>query len=202
MTVPTLPHLILLFFLGGVFLHFMLAAGRTFYWVDPEKEPGALVGQIAFVFGGVIPIWFLGLYRPIHLVNGVIAAGILVASIALYEWARATIWGRRFGIGWGEHVPEELCTTGPYRFIRHPIYLAYMLAWLAALVALPHWLTATLLAAMIVLFTHAALTDEARIAASPIAAGYAGYRERAGMFWPRFSSMVPGRSTPRGPESS
>jgi len=192
-TVPTLPHLILLFFLGGVFLHFMLAAGRTFYWVDPEKEPGAVIGQVAFVFGGAIPIWFLGLYRPIHLVNGVVAAGILLASIALYEWARAAIWGRRFGIGWGEHVPDAVCEAGPYRFVRHPLYLAYMLASLAALVALPHWLTAALLAAQVALFTHAARTDEAKIDASPIAADYQAYRERAGMFWPRFSPAGPGR---------
>jgi protein-S-isoprenylcysteine O-methyltransferase Ste14 len=196
MKLPSLPHVILLFFLGGAFLHFMLAGGRTFYYVDPEKEPGALAGQVAFVCGGVIPIWLLGLYQPIHQASGIIAACVLAASLALYEWARHTIWRRRFGIGWGEHVPEELCEAGPYRFIRHPIYLAYMLAWLAALVALPHWLTAALLVAMIALFTHAALTDEARIAASPLAAGYAGYRERAGLFWPRFSSAAPGRSTP------
>jgi protein-S-isoprenylcysteine O-methyltransferase Ste14 len=183
-SVPTLPHLVLLFFLGGVFLHFMLAAGRTFFWVDPEKEPGALIGQIAFVFGGVVPVWFRGLYQPIHLFNGVIAACILVASVAIYEWARATIWGRRFGIGWGEHVPDALCDTGPYRYVRHPLYLAYLLASLAAFVALPHWLTAALLVAYIALFTHAAFSDEAQIAQSPLSADYAAYRKRAGMFWP------------------
>jgi protein-S-isoprenylcysteine O-methyltransferase Ste14 len=196
MKVPSLPHLILLFFLGGMFLHFMLAGGRTFYWVDPEKEPGLLVGQCAFMFGGVLPIWLLGLYQPIHRVSGIVSAGILAVSLALYEWARHTIWRRRFGVGWGEHVPEELCESGPYRFVRHPIYLAYLLAWLAALVALPHWLTAALLVAMIALFTHAAFTDEAKIGESPIATGYAEYRRRAGMFWPRFSSAGPDRQTP------
>jgi len=192
-SVPTLPHLVLLFFLGGVFLHFMIAGGRTFYWVDAEKEPGAQVGQIAFVFGGTIPTWFIGLYQPIHLVNGAIAATILVTSIALYEWARATIWGRRFGLGWGEQVPDTLCDAGPYRRIRHPIYLAYMLASLAALVALPHWVTAAAFAAQVALFTHAARSDEARIAQSPMAADYAAYRRRAGMLWPRVSSAAPGR---------
>jgi len=185
MEIPSAAHLVLLFLLGGAFLHFMQAGARTFYFQDAGNEPGALIAQVAFVFGGVVPIWFLGLYRPIHLLNGVFAALILVASIALYEWARAAIWGRRFGLGWGDHVPEALCEEGPYRRIRHPIYLAYMLAFLAALVALPHWLTAALLVANGALFTHAAITDEKKIATSAIAADYASYRDRAGMFWPK-----------------
>ena len=108
-----------------------------------------------------------------------------LTSIALYEWARAAIWGRRFGIAWGDHVPEELCEAGPYRYVRHPLYLSYMLAWLAALVALPHWSTAVLLVVNVVVFTVAARSDEATIGTSPLAAAYAEYRGRAGMFWPR-----------------
>jgi protein-S-isoprenylcysteine O-methyltransferase Ste14 len=187
MRVPSLPHLILLFFLGGVFIHFLYAGGRTFYTEDPEKEPGAGIAPPAFILGGTLPVWLIGVYRPISPPNGVFAACILIASIALYEWARATIWGRRFGIGWGEHVPEELCERGPYRFIRHPIYLSYMLACLACFVALPHWITALLLLANVALFAHAALTDERRIAMSALAVDYADYRRRVGRFWPRFA---------------
>jgi protein-S-isoprenylcysteine O-methyltransferase Ste14 len=71
-----------------------------------------------------------------------------------------------------------------------------MLAFLAAFVALPHWVTLGLLAANIALFTHASLSDEAKIAASALAADYAEYRKRAGRFWPKFSSAAPGISTP------
>src|SRR5690349_22412351 len=144
--VPTLPHLILLFFLGGVFLYFIQAGARTLYSKNFELERGAFIGQFMFLVGGVIPTWFVGLGQPIHRVGGIIAACILVACIALYEWARQTIWGRRFGIGLGDQVPDELCEEGPYRYIRHPLYFSYMLAYVAALVALPHWITATLLA--------------------------------------------------------
>ncbi|HTU66433.1 MAG TPA: methyltransferase [Steroidobacteraceae bacterium] len=184
MKLPSLPHVVLLFFLGGVFLHFVQAGARTFHFKSGDAGPGASIAQGMFLFGGVIPIWFIGLYQPIHLANGTIAAVILVASIALYEWARAAIWGRRFGIALGEHVPEQLCEAGPYRRIRHPIYLAYMLAYLAALVALPHWLLAALLVANVVLFTLAARDDERTITTSALAPDYAAYRQRAGMFWP------------------
>src|SRR5262249_54127776 len=117
--------------------------------------------------------------------NGIVAACLLVASLGLYEWARATIWGRRFGVGWADHVPEELCERGPYRFLRHPIYLSYMIAFAACFAAIPHWSTTLMLVFNVALFTIAARDDEKRIADSPLAASYAGYRKRVGMFFPR-----------------
>lgn len=168
-----------------MFPHFTQAAARTFWSRNLAYERGAGIGGFAFMFFGTIPTWALGLYRPISLANGVVAAIVLVWSIALYEWARHTIWSRRFGVGWGEHVPEEICERGPYRFVRHPIYLAYMLAWAAVAIALPHWLSTLMLIGNVALFTHAALTDEKTIAGSPLATAYAAYRRRAGMFWPK-----------------
>ena len=113
--------------------------------------------------------------------------------MSLYEWARHIVWGRRFGIAWGDRVPGAVCADGPYRWVRHPLYLSYLIAYLAALVALPHWLTATVFLFNCPLFAHAARHDERQIAASALAADYAAYRERTGMFLPRFSRSAPGR---------
>ena len=111
----------------------------------------------------------------------------------MYGWARHTIWGRRFGVAYGEHIPAELCTDGTYRFVRHPIYLSYLLAYLAALLALPHWITAAIFVVYLSLFVHAARHDERQIATSALAADYASYRERTGMFLPRVTRARPGR---------
>ena len=182
---PAVHSPLLLFLLGGVFLHFLLAGARTFYTQNAELEPGAWVAQLLFVFGGTIPLWFLGLRHPIQAVNGVIAALIMATALSLYEWTRHTIRSRRFGLAWGVFVPEAVCDEGPYRYIRHPIYLSYFLAFLAALVAVPHWLTAAMLGLCAVLFTLAAIDDERNLAASALAADYAAYRERTGMFLPK-----------------
>jgi protein-S-isoprenylcysteine O-methyltransferase Ste14 len=187
MKLPSLPHVILLFFLGFVFMHFLLAGARTFYSENMQEEPGAPLAQFSFLASGIVPTWFLGLYQPIHRTNGILAAIVLALAVALYEWARHTIWGRRFGVGWGDHVPAELCERGPYRFVRHPIYLSYMLAFGAVLIALPHWISALMFVLNVTIFTYAAFTDERSLARSAIAADYANYRERAGMFWPHFS---------------
>jgi len=194
LTVPTLPQALFLFLLGGVFLHFLLAGARTFQFEQgSDLEPAALISQITFVFGGTVTTWFLGLRHPIQLLNGIIAGVVLALSVSLYEWSRHTIWGRRFGLAWGVQVPEAVCDSGPYRFIRHPVYLSYLLAFLASLVAIPHWLSASIFVASVALFAHAAIDDERTLADSPLAADYAAYRERTGMFLPRLSRPAPGR---------
>jgi protein-S-isoprenylcysteine O-methyltransferase Ste14 len=43
---------------------------------------------------------------------------------------------------------------------------------------------------------HPIYLRERTLGNSPIATDYDAYRRRAGMFWPRFSSARPGRSTP------
>jgi hypothetical protein len=110
--IPPLPHLILLFFLGGVFLHFLLAGARTFARSGISDERGAGYAQISFVFGGTMATWFLGLYQPIHLANAIIATVVLLASISLYEWSRHTIWLRRFHVGWSGFVWGRIGSCG------------------------------------------------------------------------------------------
>jgi protein-S-isoprenylcysteine O-methyltransferase Ste14 len=191
--VPTIPQAIFLFLLGGVFLHFLMAGGRTFHVVNADLEPAAWISQIMFVFGGTVTAWYLGLHQPLHPVNGVIAALLLALSLALYEWARHTISRRRFGIAGSGHVPEALCDTGPYRFIRHPIYLGYALAYLAMLAAIPHWVTAAIFAAVAALCAYWAIDDERSLLASGLSADYAAYRRRTGMILPKLSRSAPGR---------
>ncbi len=187
MIIPTLSNGILLLLLGGAFIHFMYAGSRTLCFQDAERERAANIAQICFLFSGTMLTWFLGVRMPIAVPNQVASAVVLVSSLSLYEWARHTIWGRRFGLAFGVHVPEALCEDGPYRYIRHPLYLSYGLAFLAELVALPHWATALGFVCNSTLLVWSARNDERVLAGSPLAVDYAAYRQRTGMFIPKFA---------------
>jgi protein-S-isoprenylcysteine O-methyltransferase Ste14 len=176
------PLFLLLVTLG--FTYFMLAGARTFER-DDSDDLGSGLGQFSFLCTGALATWFLGRGVVIHLWNGVGALVLLACALLLYEWARRTIRHRRFHIAWSGDVPDALCEAGPYRHVRHPVYLSYMLAFLAMTIALPMIWTVVILLFNVALFTHAGFSEERAIAESPLAEDYAGYRKRVGMFLPR-----------------
>jgi protein-S-isoprenylcysteine O-methyltransferase Ste14 len=183
--VPSLPQILFLLVLGGCFVHFLLAGARTFA-PSRDDDRGSGWSQFSFILTGTLAIWWLGIHVPIHLHNGIASAALLVGSLALYEWTRHVIWGRRLHLAWSGHIPDSLCEKGPYAYIRHPIYASYVLAFVAALVALPTIAMLLILLFNATLFTHAAFSDERSMANSALASEYAQYRERTGMFFPRF----------------
>jgi protein-S-isoprenylcysteine O-methyltransferase Ste14 len=58
--------------------------------------------------------------------RGAVPIGIQVAAATLMLWARLTFGGRSFHAG-ANPTEGGLVTTGPYRFVRHPIYAAILL---------------------------------------------------------------------------
>ena len=60
----------------------------------------------------------LAVHSPIL---GAIGAAVFVTGIALAIWSRIQL-GRNWGMPMTQKAEPELVTSGPYRFVRHPIY--------------------------------------------------------------------------------
>ncbi|MDE1966938.1 MAG: isoprenylcysteine carboxylmethyltransferase family protein [Patescibacteria group bacterium] len=60
-----------------------------------------------------------------------IGAVLVLSGIALAIWARYHL-GRNWGMPMSEKADAELVTTGPYAYIRHPIYAGIFLAVLGS----------------------------------------------------------------------
>ena len=56
-----------------------------------------------------------------------VGAVVFAAGIALAVWARVHL-GRNWGMPMTEKAEPELVTSGPYRFVRHPIYSGLLVA--------------------------------------------------------------------------
>jgi protein-S-isoprenylcysteine O-methyltransferase Ste14 len=89
----------------------------------------ARVGLVLMVCGAVGLVFTESVFSP---APAVIAAQ--AAAAALMLWARVTFGRRSFHAG-AEPTAGGLVTTGPYRFIRHPIYSAVCLFVLAGVLA-------------------------------------------------------------------
>jgi protein-S-isoprenylcysteine O-methyltransferase Ste14 len=69
-----------------------------------------------------------------------IGLAIFAAGLAIAIWARIYL-GRNWGTPMSRKADPELITTGPYRSVRHPIYLGLILAMVGTAVAVSwYWL--------------------------------------------------------------
>jgi protein-S-isoprenylcysteine O-methyltransferase Ste14 len=67
---------------------------------------------------------------------------VFLAGLALAVWARIYL-GRNWGTPMSQKVDPELVTTGPYRFVRHPIYSGIILGMIGTTMAISlYWLIA------------------------------------------------------------
>jgi protein-S-isoprenylcysteine O-methyltransferase Ste14 len=67
-------------------------------------------------------------------VLGVIGAVVFASGIALAIWARVHL-GSNWGMPMSQKAEPELVTSGPYRFVRHPIYSGLLAAVLGTALA-------------------------------------------------------------------
>jgi protein-S-isoprenylcysteine O-methyltransferase Ste14 len=89
--------------------------------------------------------------------------------------------GRSFGI---LVAVRKVVLRGPYRFIRHPIYLGYFLALLAMLLADPEPIYFVLIPTLYAIMSWRARLEENKLAA--VSPEYRANMTRTGMFLPRF----------------
>jgi protein-S-isoprenylcysteine O-methyltransferase Ste14 len=112
---------------------------------------------------------------------GGIGLAIFVLGLALAVWARIYL-GRNWGMPMSEKVDPELVTTGPYRFIRHPIYSGIILAMVGTTVAVSlYWLIAVILLGAY--FVYSAVMEE-RYMAKLFPDAYPRYKQSTKMLIP------------------
>ena len=93
----------------------------------------------AFLAACVGEVYYL--QRPFVPALGIPMGGLVLLSQALRYWAMHTL-GRRWNVRVIVIPGEHVVSTGPYRYVRHPNYLAVILEGLAIPLVHGAWLTA------------------------------------------------------------
>lgn len=134
-------------------------------------------------FLGQLQVWT----QP-SLVAAFISLGGTVAAIASTALITYTLGSHARPIAlWHQNndAPDEIVTWGAYRFIRHPFYTAFLLAFAAALLAASSFITLGCLVWAAVALTFTAKREERRLLSSRLGEDYGAYQHKTGRFVPR-----------------
>jgi protein-S-isoprenylcysteine O-methyltransferase Ste14 len=123
--------------------------------------------------------------RGSHVGHDLVLAGVglalWVAGLGLAVWARLYI-GRNWGMPMTRRENPDLVTTGPYRFIRHPIYSGIILAFIGT--ALASTLAGLIAVAVLAGFFIFSASREEQFLAQEFPDTYPGYKARTKMLIP------------------
>jgi protein-S-isoprenylcysteine O-methyltransferase Ste14 len=136
--------------------------------------------------------WFLW-----HLTAGVsyawpVTLALFSGALCIFFWAILATRHTPPTLAFDTDQPSFLLHHGPYRFVRHPFYLAYLMFWVGTAAAAQTLLAWAAPVIMTALYFHAATREEQKFATSDLSAAYAAYRSQAGMFLPRPSALLGG----------
>ena len=113
--------------------------------------------------------------------RGAVGLALLGLGLGFAVWARLHI-GRNWGTPMTQKNDPELVTSGPYRFVRHPIYSGILFGGVATAVGLSwHWLAAAALAG--IYFIYSAKVEE-RFLADQFPDAYPAYKRSTKMLVP------------------
>jgi protein-S-isoprenylcysteine O-methyltransferase Ste14 len=93
------------------------------------------------------------------------ALPLLALGYFQYRWV-GTLRSRQGGGGPGISIPpERLVTSGPYRWVRNPMYLGHLVFFAGIALTLQSWIAAAVLAFHVGWFDRRVREDERRLAA-------------------------------------
>ncbi len=173
------------------------------YWLisafhrKTTKKHEGYIQRMGYILIMAVSFWFLfrpetGRYPilgikfiPRGLAWAWMAVGITAAGVALAIWAR---W--HLGTNWSGLVTlkegHELIRTGPYRFIRHPIYTGILIALFGTLVENGEMRSLVALAMVWLSFYIKARREESFLS-QEFGPAFEEHRRHTGMFLPKFS---------------
>lgn len=134
----------------------------------------AMIGTlVAVIRNSDIPAW-----------RFIVAALMALFAAGVFRSALAATRDKSLSLAFSRATPPQVVETGPYAYVRHPLYSAYMIFWIGCALLSGNLFVAVAVAVIVVLYVIAARGEERDIMHTDLAAAYGPYRARTGMLVP------------------
>jgi protein-S-isoprenylcysteine O-methyltransferase Ste14 len=151
---------------------------QTSTWELNFIKYGGLVFTIAHISAAIF--WQLPGLNQVYVGVAFFLLGLIVF------WSAVSVFENPPAVAFAEIIITNLKTTGPYRFVRHPIYTSYILAWLGGSIATNCWWLLISLVCMTFLYNRAAIQEEKQWLSGKDSEEYKIFMKSRGRFLPIF----------------
>ncbi len=156
--------------------------------IDGAVTAGVRVIEVAAGVSIVVGACLIGFRGSVPWTFDALAWTLAIASFGLFRWGTSHVGPFTLTAAFSNDAPLRLIASGPYRWVRHPFYVAYVLAQLFVLAASDSLWASPMCVLMALIYGSAARHEERKFAGSSLAAEHARYVRATGAFWPRWST--------------
>jgi protein-S-isoprenylcysteine O-methyltransferase Ste14 len=142
------------------------------------------IGSAVVIAANAIGLILVVLAMLDHTRDTIVPLPLYGLCLALLIWTVRATRDKGLTVAFTNDTPKRIVRDGPYRWVRHPFYLSYLLFWLANALATSAWEPWLVFAFMVGLYTAAAKMEERKFARSALRHDYARYKREIGMFLP------------------
>lgn len=125
-------------------------------------------------------------------ISTMLGLSLILLSATLF-WLSVIVNNRKkLSLAFSPDLPEHLVKSGPYRFVRHPFYLSYLLTYAAGFLVTGNYWLVPIFTLMFAIYYWAARFEESKFLKSDWADEYLKYKAKAGLLLPKI--FIPARS--------
>ena len=155
--------------------------GRATQFANLLAMP-ALLSSVIYIF---VPSWISWAALPLPSGLRWLGVGIVLGGFGLLQWAQQAL-----GKNWSDApkllTGQRLVSSGPYYWIRHPIYSAFLLILGSLLLISANWCVGALWIGMSSLDITSRIGVEEEMMTRRFGEPYQAYMQRTGRLFPRF----------------
>ncbi len=167
------------------FCSFSWAASRFFLVKDQGAKTGKKIISILGLPSMLLNIYFLYSTQDISLNQSIISIFLYMLSLLIFWNSIQAAKKNQLSFAFSDEKPTGVVVHGPYKFIRHPFYASYTIAWIAGYVGTGNLVLLAIAIIMFVLYLKSAKNEERVILASDLKRDYSNYKNKTGMFFPK-----------------